>query len=127
MQGLCAPRVKLERLEKQKALRNAQASLAILPRLVRLLDHMHCHCLVAALDAGMQVRSPSCVPPASSFLHCVFSATLLLFLCPPSASSCPLPESLAQQAALNEGYKRDNRSAGLESPAGGLRGAAGGR
>jgi hypothetical protein len=54
VQGLCAPRVKLERLEKMKAARAAAAAEAALPRLVRLLDYVLVEALVATLDTNLR-------------------------------------------------------------------------
>ena len=53
VQGLCAPKVRLERLERTKAARGAAAAEAALPRLVRLIDFLHAGALVAALGRNL--------------------------------------------------------------------------
>lgn len=53
MQGLSAPRVQLERLERAKQHRAAAQMHAQLPRLARLLDYVCVSMAVGALDDGL--------------------------------------------------------------------------
>lgn len=53
VQGLSAPRVQLERLERAKQHRAASQMHAQLPRLARLLDYLCVSLAVAALDDGL--------------------------------------------------------------------------
>ena len=56
VQGMCAPKVKLERLEKAKAAKAAAAAEAALPRLVRMLDYLLLETLVDTLETGLGVQ-----------------------------------------------------------------------